>query len=253
MKMLTEERYQHILTKVEENEIVTINELLLPLKASESTIRRDLQNLENQGLLTRIHGGAKKRARLNFEATMNEKQQQFHAEKIAIAKAAANLITKEDVIYLDAGTTTIEMIPFIPNDLSIKVVTNSVKHASLLVDREIETIILGGAIKLSTNATLGHETLRQLQQFHFSKAFMGMNAAHLEAGFTTPDPEEAVVKKLAMSQSQTAFVLLDYSKFQQTTFTQVAPLKAAEIITNKCPRDIYRKFQLQTKIMEVQS
>lgn len=59
MKMLTEERYQHILTKVEENDIVTINELLLPLKASESTIRRDLQNLENQGLLTRIHGGAK--------------------------------------------------------------------------------------------------------------------------------------------------------------------------------------------------
>jgi len=56
-----------------------------------------------------------------------------------------------------------------------------------------------------------------------------------------------------MSQSQIAFVLLDLSKFQQTTFTQVAPLKAAEIITNECPKDIYRKFQLQTKIMEVKS
>ncbi len=251
--MLTEERYQHILTKVEENDIVTINELLQPLKASESTIRRDLQNLENQGLLTRIHGGAKKRQRLNFEATMDEKQQRFHAEKIAIARAAAQLITKEDVIYLDAGTTTVEMIPFIPTNLSVKVVTNSVKHASLLVDQAIDTIILGGTIKLATNATLGQETIQQLKQFRFSKAFMGMNGAHLEAGFTTPDPEEAVVKKLAMSQSQTAFVLLDHSKFQQTTFTQVAPLEAAEIITNKCPKEIRRKFQLQTKITEVQS
>lgn len=251
--MLTEERYQHILTRVEENDIVTINELIDPLKASESTIRRDLQNLENQGLLTRIHGGAKKLHRLSFEASMNEKQQRFHAEKIAIAKKAASMIGKEDVIYLDAGTTTIEMIPFIPNDLSVIVVTNSVKHASLLIDREIDTIILGGSIKIATNAALGYTAVQQLQQFRFSKAFMGMNGIHLEAGFTTPDPEEAVVKKLAMSQSQIAFVLTDHSKLQQTTFTQVAPLEAAEIIVDSCPKELCRKIELQTKITEVLS
>lgn len=249
--MLTEERYQHILTHVEENDIVTITELMEPLEASESTIRRDLQHLENQGLLMRIHGGARKLARLNFEASMSEKQQRFHPEKVAIAKEAAKRIARNDVIYLDAGTTTIEMIPFIPFDFSVKVVTNSVKHAALLIDREIETIILGGSIKLATNATLGHTTIQQLQQFRFNKAFMGMNGIHSETGFTTPDPEEAVVKKIAMSQSQTAFVLSDHSKLQQTTFTHVAALEAAEIIVDYCSKEIYNKLQLQTKITEV--
>ncbi|KAF1306046.1 DeoR/GlpR transcriptional regulator [Enterococcus saccharolyticus] len=251
--MLTEERHQQILTRVEENDIVTINELLQPLEASESTIRRDLQSLEKKGLLTRIHGGAKKKQRLNFEASMDEKEQQFHAEKLAIAKVAAEIIEPEDVIYLDAGSTTIEMIPFIPIHASIKVVTNSVKHASLLIDRGIDTIILGGTIKLSTNAVLGHFALQQLRQFRFNKAFMGMNGAHFEAGYTTPDPEEAVIKELAMSQSQIAFVLLDRSKLQQTTFTQVAPLEAANIITNTLPTELAKKFLVHTKITEVQS
>lgn len=249
--MLTEERYQHILTRVEENDIVTINELLVPLKASESTIRRDLQSLESKGLLTRIHGGAKKRQALNFEATMDEKQQKFQKEKIAIAKKAADQIKHSDVIYLDAGTTTIEIIPFIPIHSSIKVVTNSVKHAALLIDRGIDTIILGGSIKLATNAVLGNFSLQQLQQYRFDKAFVGMNGAHLEAGFTTPDSEEAAAKKLAMSQSQTAFVLLDSSKVQQTTFTQVAPLDAATIITNQLPKELAKKIRLHTTILEV--
>lgn len=249
--MLTEERYQHILNRVEENDIVTINELLVPLKASESTIRRDLQSLESKGLLTRIHGGAKKRQALNFEATMDEKQQKFQKEKIAIAKKAADQIKHSDVIYLDAGTTTIEIIPFIPIHSSIKVVTNSVKHAALLIDRGIDTIILGGSIKLATNAVLGNFSLQQLQQYRFDKAFVGMNGVHLEAGFTTPDPEEAAAKKLAMSQSQTAFVLLDSSKVQQTTFTQVAPLDAATIITNQLPKELAKKIRLHTTILEV--
>jgi len=249
--MLTEERHQQILLHVNENDIVTINELLDPLEASESTIRRDLKTLEQQGLLTRIHGGAKKIQGLKFEATVSEKQQRFREEKIAIAKYAAQFIAQDDVIYLDAGTTTIEMIPFIPSNLAVKVVTNSVKHASLLIDRHIETIILGGSIKLATNATLGHMATEQLKQFRLNKAFMGINAIHTEGGFTTPDPEEAFIKRLAIAQSQKAFVLTDHSKLQQTTFTQVAPLEAAEIITDNCPKDIYKKLQRQTKVMEV--
>lgn len=250
-KMLTEERHQHILERLEENDIVTINDLMTPLEASESTIRRDLQNLENQGLLVRIHGGAKKLQRLNFEAPMSEKAEKFHLEKKQIAKKAAHLITKENVIYLDAGTTTLAMIPYISTQDNIQVVTNSVKHATLLVERNIKTIILGGSIKLSTHAALGSFTIKQLEQFRFDQAFLGMNGAHLKAGFTTPDPEEAAIKKLAMSQSQQNYVVMDHSKFQQVTFTHVAPLKTATIITDSLPKDNSRQFQSQTKLMEV--
>ena len=139
--MLTDERQQRILSALEENDIITIAELIEPLEASESTIRRDLQHLENQGLLIRVHGGAKKKQQLNFEANMMEKEAKFHDEKLAIGRYAANLIKPKDVIYLDAGTSTMAMIPFIEPDLGIKVVTNSVMHAALLVEKNIETVI----------------------------------------------------------------------------------------------------------------
>ncbi|MDN6639656.1 MAG: DeoR/GlpR family DNA-binding transcription regulator [Tetragenococcus sp.] len=250
--MLTEKRHQLILNLLAENDIVTVSELMKPLKASESTVRRDLKNLESQGLLVRVHGGAKKTPHLSFEATMAEKEEKFQPQKVQIAKFCASLLDAEDVIYLDAGTTTIEMIQFIPNNLSIKVVTNSVKHASLLIDRQIETIILGGMIKLSTNATLGATAIQQLRELRFSKAFLGMNGADVEAGFTTPDPEEAAVKKWALQQSQINYVLLDHSKLQQVTFAQVAPLKAATLVTNSCPSNFRKDFQNQTTLKEVE-
>src|SRR5699024_5608733 len=134
---------------------------------------------------------------------------------------------------------------------NIQVVTNSVKHATLLVERNIKTIILGGSIKLSTHAALGSFTIKQLEQFRFDQAFLGMNGAHLKAGFTTPDPDEAAIKKLAMSQRHHISVATDHSNFQPVTSTRVAPLKTATIITDCIPRDNSRQFQSQTKLMVV--
>lgn len=185
--MLTEERRQKILDLLEQQKIVKSQDLVNLLNASESTIRRDLQELENSGFLERVHGGAKKEQLLNFEQNMSEKSLKNVHEKQQIAKSAAETINDEDVIYLDAGSTTLEMIPFLQGK-QITVVTNSVQHAANLVDLELATIILGGTIKLATNAVLGSNAIEQLKNFHFNKAFMGMNGAHLEQGFTTPDP-----------------------------------------------------------------
>ena len=95
---------------------------------------------------------------------------------------------------MDAGTTTLEMIPFLSSISNVKVVTNSVKHAALLIDQGIETLILGGTIKISTNAVLGSGAGEQLRKLRFNRCFIGMNGAHVDAGFTTPDPEEAMIK-----------------------------------------------------------
>lgn len=249
VEMLTEERRQKILHLLDQQKIVKSQDLIAILNASESTIRRDLQELENEGLLERIHGGAKKGQLLGFEQNMTEKTLKNIHEKQVIAQLAASLINEEDVIYLDAGSTTLEMIPYLQGR-KLTVVTNSVKHAAGLVDLQLSTIILGGQVKLSTNAVLGANALDQLKDYHFNKVFMGMNGADLTHGFTTPDPEEAAVKKLAMANAEESFVLIDHSKFNKLSFTSVASLSAATIITERCPIEIAEDYRERTTIKE---
>ncbi|KAF1298627.1 DeoR family transcriptional regulator [Enterococcus sp. JM4C] len=247
--MLTDERKQRILQLVEQHSIVKSQDLMNDLNVSESTIRRDLQELEDEGLIERIHGGAKKSQKLSYEQAMSEKTFKNIHEKRKIAALAAEEIVEGDIIYLDAGSTTLEMIAFL-NDRSITVVTNSVQHAAKLVERQIPTIILGGAIKLSTDAVLGSTSLQQLSQLRFNKVFMGMNAAHLEFGYSTPDPEEAALKKLAMKQAEESFVLIDQTKFNQVTFSKVASIEEATIITDACDELNRTNFQQITTIKE---
>ncbi len=112
MKVLAEERQQHILQMLKENNVVKIKEIRKQTNCSESSARRDLQLLEEKGLLIRVHGGAKIKHSLQRELDMSGKASKNTAQKEAIAQAAAKLVEAEDVIYLDAGTTTLAMIPY---------------------------------------------------------------------------------------------------------------------------------------------
>ena len=106
MKVLAEERQQHILQMLKENNIVKLQEIREQTNCSESSARRDLQLLEEKGLLVRVHGGAKIKHSLQRELDMSGKTSKNTTQKETIAKAAAKLVEAEDVIYLDAGTTT---------------------------------------------------------------------------------------------------------------------------------------------------
>ena len=248
--MLTEERHQKILHLLEQQSVVKSQELAALLNASESTIRRDLQELENAELLERIHGGAKRILNLGFEQNMNEKSIKNTQKKQLIGCYAAKFIHDGDVIYLDAGSTTVELIPYLV-EKKITVVTNSVHHAAKLVDLNIATIILGGSLKLSTKAIIGSTGLEQLSHFRFSKAFMGMNGVHIDYGLTTPDPEEAALKSLAIQQSEEAYVLVDQSKINKISFIKVASLENVTILTDDCPPNLLKQFEQKTTIKEV--
>ena len=143
MKVLAEERQQHILQMLKENNIVKLQEIREQTNCSESSARRDLQLLEEKGLLVRVHGGAKIKHSLQRELDMSGKASKNTTQKETIAKAAAKLVEAEDVIYLDAGTTTLAMIPYL-NKPELIVVTNGVMHASLLADQNVRTILVGG-------------------------------------------------------------------------------------------------------------
>ncbi|MDT2614562.1 DeoR/GlpR family DNA-binding transcription regulator [Enterococcus dongliensis] len=248
--MLTEERHKKIIEWLERDGLVKSQDLIQWLNSSESTVRRDLHELEELGLLERIHGGAKRPQHLEQELGMDEKSSKNVQQKKIIAKYAANLLSEGDVIYLDAGTTTSEMIPFMKKQ-KVTVVTNSVGLAAHLVEAQIATIVLGGRIKLTTDAVVGSQALEQLKQYRFNKAFMGMNGIHSDSGYSTPDPEEAILKRTAIQQAEEAFVLVDHSKFNQTSFVRVASLSAASILTDTCPLIIRDQITEQTTLKEV--
>ncbi|SFC45967.1 transcriptional regulator, DeoR family [Alkalibacterium subtropicum] len=246
--MLTDERHSFIIEQLEQKNTLTVQELVEQLGHSESTIRRDLTTLEDLGKLVRIHGGARKKRRPVDEPTMDEKTVKFMQEKEKVAQLAASLIDDFDVIYLDAGTTTYAMIPYLEGK-NITVVTNGVPHATLLTDKHIETILLGGMIKQRTKAIIGSIAERQLNEVNFTKAFMGMNGVDITQGFTTPDTEEAAIKRKAIRQSNQSYVLVDVSKLDEVSFSKVADIDECTVITNQLPEK-QQRLKEYTRILE---
>ncbi|MFC6464673.1 DeoR/GlpR family DNA-binding transcription regulator [Marinilactibacillus sp. GCM10026970] len=246
--MLTDERHAYIIRQINQKNTVTVQELVDSLNHSESTIRRDLSQLESVGKLIRIHGGAKRRVAISTEDTMEEKTVKNVHGKQLIAKKAADIVQDNEVIYLDAGTTTHEMIPFLKNK-EITVVTNGVPHASLLTDLKIETILLGGRIKQNTKAIIGTLAQEQMKNYRFSRAFLGMNSIDKEVGYTTPDLEEASMKKVAISQTDEAYVLVDESKFNKVSFVKVSDIEDCTIITTQLSEE-NRELVKMTRVVE---
>jgi len=250
MGMLTEERHQKILDLINEQQTVTLKELKDHLNVSESTVRRDLSKLEEEDRLVRVHGGAKRNMVLDYEPSINEKTFKNSQEKDSIAKYAASLVNKKDTIYLDAGTTTYKMIPYLKNK-DITVITNGVQTANTLIDMAIETLLLGGKVKERTKAIIGSIALKQLEQYRFSKVFLGINGVDVEYGLTTPDSEEAVIKRTAMNLSNSVYFLADSSKFNKVSFCKVGDLEGQKIITDQLSEQMKRHFKKYDAIKEV--
>lgn len=249
-KMLTPERHQLILQRLKEKNVIKIQELIELTNTSESTIRRDLSQLEEGKYLKRIHGGAARLLGKLDEPSMIEKSSKNLQEKQSIAKYAASLIEEGDSIYLDAGSTIVEMIPYL-NVKNIVVVTNGLMHISPLMSKGIQTYILGGYAKQKTNAVIGRGALASLDQYRFDKCFMGVNGIHPQFGFTTPDQEEAFVKQKAISLSREAFVLADETKFSEISFARIADIQDATIITNQLDEDTSNQYENKTIVKVV--
>ena len=231
--MLLEKRLEEIIKLVERNGSVTVQELTEYLGASESTIRRDLTLLDEEGKLNKVHGGA---TAVNAYYVKDEEVEcrklRSREEKTEIARYAAALIRPDDLVYLDAGTTTERVIDFITEKRAIYV-TNAIGHARRLAEAGCETHILGGKFKLSTEAIVGNETVYELEKYNFTIGFIGTNGVSKKAGFSTPDMDEAMVKKKAINQCRTPYILCDPEKFNQISPVTFADLDAATVITTE--------------------
>lgn len=168
---------------------------------SESTVRRDITALDKMGKLTKVFGGAVSLENVvtAYEPTMAQKSDLNKEEKKRIAGYAVSLIEPSDFVFLDAGTTTGYMLDYLENTKA-SFVTNAVSHARLLAQKGIRVSLLGGELKGSTEAVAGSQAMQLLKMYHFTRGFFGTNGITLREGFTTPDINEALVKKTAMEQ-----------------------------------------------------
>lgn len=250
MKMLTEERFDVIRSLLAGDSVVKIQAFVDATGASESTVRRDLSQLEDLGELVRVHGGAKRNFSVDLEPSVGEKRLMFQSEKVAIGRYAASLIEDGEFVFIDAGTTTLAMVPFIQAE-QVTIVTNGLEVAVQLADSKSTVILLGGLIKQNTRAMIGADAQRQLQQYRFSRAFMGTNGIDSQFGFTTPDTLEAHVKQAAARQASRVYVLADSSKFDKVSFCQFADFDEVTVVTNQLTEKLRDKFSGLLELREV--
>ena len=241
--MLAELRMETILAELEKEQAVSVAQLCQITGASEATIRRDLNELARRGKLNKVHGGALP-IREEFrgeEPDMDVKRQLHTPEKMRIARCAAGLITNDDVVYLDAGSTVMHMVEHIQAPKAT-FVTNSIECAQRLPGRGLHAYVLGGVIKPGTLAIIGCEAVESVKKYNFTKAFLGTNGIAAGPGFTTPDPEEAMVKSTAAAHARETWVLADSSKFGTITAASVLPLDRAGIITDRLEDRRYLEY-----------
>ena len=227
-RIYVENRRKEILSKIISTPGIRVEELATLFDVSAITIRRDLQYLEDQKMLTRYYGGASPTGQAQQIGVQDEVQ----LYRSLIAKYAASLVEPGGFIYLDAGTTTGCMLDYLL-DTSVTYVTNGVSHAQRLVKKGMKVILLGGELKATTEAVIGSQAVQILMNYHFSIGFFGANGITQKAGFTTPDREEAGVKHTALWHCKKPYVLADSSKFDSISPVKFAEFEDALIITEK--------------------
>lgn len=232
--MLAEERTTRILSILELEGSVTVARLMDILNASESTVRRDLNQMDKAGLLTKVHGGAilDRPRHQSTEENVNSRKLVNIEDKMAIAKYAASLVEPDDFVYIDAGTTTECMIDCLEQNQA-SYVTNAVGHAKKLSEKGFRVCLAGGELKSITDAIVGGACIEFLDRYHFTKGFFGVNGLTPKAGLTTPEPREGTVKKYVMKRCKDVYVLTDVSKFSTICSIKFGDFTDGQIITTK--------------------
>lgn len=243
--MFFEERQQKILELLNQKSSLKVNELSLLFTVSESTIRRDLKEMEEAGLLSRTHGGAVDFSISNIEPTYKEKEASNQDEKVVIGEIAARMIKNGDTVILDSGTTTLEIAKRIAAK-NVSIITNSIDIAAVLCHREnVNLLITGGNLRFTTRAMVGHITEEVLKNFRVDKAFIGANGISLESGITTPNLAEAKTKRAMMNVSNKVIIVADSTKFNKVCLSVIAPASeiTSIITTNKVDNKLLKEFE----------
>jgi DeoR/GlpR family transcriptional regulator of sugar metabolism len=236
-----ESRREQILAQLSVHDQTSVSELSQALGVSEVTIRKDLDALEAQGLLTRVHGGAVVSGRGRLERYFAAREQEHREEKRRIAQAATALVRSQQSIFLDASTTALQIARLIKNREDLTVVTNGLYTAlELSFSPGITVVVIGGMVRRRSGSLVGAISDDLVQRSRVDIGFFGARGITARDGMTETDIAEAALKQRMVHQSTLVVGVIDSSKFGATYFSAFAlPHEIDRIITDaNAPLDV---------------
>ena len=222
------ERQHQILQFIRQHKVVKLVTLTKEFNVSMETIRRDVQQLMQDKKIEKFYGGVKYIEPV--EGLIDHRLHEQLTEKIAIARACASLVQDGECIFIDSGTTTYQMTPFLLDKEKLTVVTNSLPVAFDLIGSNIEVILLGGKVRHSEKSVTSNEFLFRFEHLNINKAFICASGVSIEKGISDFSLDEAITRKQIISISQKVYVDTDSSKFNKDVAIQVCPVDDVDVI-----------------------
>ncbi|MFD1569532.1 HTH-type transcriptional regulator GlpR [Halorubrum laminariae] len=227
--MLPEVRQRKIVELVSEQDGCSVETLAEEMDCSKATIRRDLNKLADRQLIERSHGGAVPATSVGKEQTYPQKEVQNLDAKVAIAKRAVEEVHDNQVVFFDAGSTTMQVAKQLPANDTVLAVTNSPLQAMELDDDGTEVKLTGGSLRSPTRALVGPSSERFMERMSFDVLFLGTNAIDAEDGLMTPNEDEARLKELMIEKSHRVVLVADSSKFGEQSFISFADVSDVDV------------------------
>lgn len=221
-----EERRGKILNLLTAEGRIRVADLANGLAVSDATVRRDLEAMQREGLLTRTHGGAMLPQMAAFEISFDESRTRSLSEKQAIGKLAAKQVREGETIIIESGSTTLEMARCLGEINQLTVMTNSLAICKELSNNPgIEILVLGGSLRRQSASLVGKWVVDILANVHVDVAFLGANGISAEFGISAPNVYTAQTRKAMMDATNRRVALADHSKLGVDTLYRVAPVK----------------------------
>lgn len=232
--LIPEQRREKILRLLHKEKVLSLHQLTEMLGVSHMTVRRDIAVLEHDGKAIGVPGGVRLASHVRSEPSRLDKSTLETARKASIAAIAATFIEDDMVIYLDAGTTTLAVVPYLSERRGLTVITNDfaiVDELSLLVG--IEAVHIGGRIEWSNRSTVGTLAAATLSRLNTDLAIISASSWSVKHGVTTPTPGKVEVKTAAIGSTSEAVLLADSSKYGSFSMYSAVPLREfSRIVTD---------------------
>jgi DeoR/GlpR family transcriptional regulator of sugar metabolism len=229
--MLAEERRRGVFAAIEAQGAVQVHDLARRFAVAPITITRDLRDLEEQGLIRRIHGGAISVRGANFEPPFIAREGYLAAEKKRIAACALEMVQDGDSVILDVGTTTLEIARALRSKRNLTVLVSNLRAAfELSTQPAIQVVVIGGKLRTGELSMVGHLAEEMLRGFQADRAFIGVGGITVEQGLTEFNIDEAGTKRVMLASARARIVVADHTKIGKVMLNVVAPLTAAQTI-----------------------
>lgn len=250
--MLKEERYDKILAVLESEKYISAQQLSQMLFVSLPTIRRDLAELDRRNQIIRSHGGAKAIEPEHVVAPLDFRKSLHSTQKRKLCQAAANLVSDNEIIFIDSSTTTLQMADFLVEKKNITVITNGISLATLLVQKGIKTYCTGGEIFQNSLAHFGSFAEDFIRRFNIDAMFFSCHGVNDSGMLTDPSLPETQIRRVAINQSKKTVFLCDKTKFSLSTPYNLMPIQNIDyIVTDSAKAKSFFNSEGKNKIIIV--